>query len=71
MGGKPLGFGDYEQAKAKKRTKRERYLAEMEVAVPLIALIDLIEPHFPRPVPRVVALLIRWQPCCGLICSSS
>jgi hypothetical protein len=34
MGGKQLGFGDYEQTTAKKRTRRERFLAEMEVVVP-------------------------------------
>ena len=27
MGGKQLGFGDYEQSTAKKRTKRERFLS--------------------------------------------
>jgi IS5 family transposase len=32
MGGKQLGFGDYEQATAK-RTRRERFLAEMENVV--------------------------------------
>jgi IS5 family transposase len=30
MGGKQLGFSDYEQSTAKKRTKREKFLAEME-----------------------------------------
>jgi IS5 family transposase len=30
MGGKHLGFSDYEQLTAKKRTKREKFLAEME-----------------------------------------
>jgi IS5 family transposase len=34
MGGKHLGFGDYEQTTAKKRTKREKFLAEMEKVVP-------------------------------------
>ena len=48
MGGKQLGFGDYEQSTAKKRTKRERFLAEMEAVVPWKALIDLIEPHYPK-----------------------
>ena len=48
MGGKQLGFGDYEQTAAKKRTKREKFLAEMEVVVPWKALIDLIEPHYPK-----------------------
>ncbi len=48
MGGKQLGFGDYEQTTAKKRTRREKFLAEMEKVVPWKALIDLIEPHYPR-----------------------
>ena len=42
MGGKQLGhrcaegcaYGDYEQTTARKRTKRERFLAEMETVVP-------------------------------------
>jgi len=33
-------------APAKKRTRRERFLAEMEKVVPWKALIDLIEPHY-------------------------
>ena len=49
MGGKQLGFSDYEQSTAKKRTKRERFLSEMEAVVPWKALIDLIEPHYPKP----------------------
>jgi hypothetical protein len=32
----------------KKRTRRERFLAEMEKVVPWKALIDLIEPHYPK-----------------------
>jgi transposase, IS5 family len=48
MAGKQLGFGDYEQSTAKKRTKREKFLAEMEAVVPWQALIDLIEPHYPK-----------------------
>ena len=45
---KQLGFGDYEQATAKKRTRRERFLSEMEKAVPWKALLELIEPHYPK-----------------------
>jgi hypothetical protein len=30
MGGKQLGFSVYEQSTTKKRTKREKFLAEME-----------------------------------------
>jgi len=48
MGSKQLGFGDYEQTTAKKRTRRERFLAETEVVVPWKALIDLIESHYPK-----------------------
>ena len=48
MGSKQLGFGDYEQSTAKKRTRRERFLAEMESVVPWKALIELIEPHLPQ-----------------------
>jgi IS5 family transposase len=48
MGGKQLGFGDYEQTTARKRTKRERFLAQMEAVVPWQLLLDLIEPHYPK-----------------------
>jgi IS5 family transposase len=48
MGGKQLGFKDYELTTTKKRTKREKFLAEMEAVVPWQALIDLIEPLYPK-----------------------
>ena len=48
MGGKQLGFSDYELTTAKKQTKREKFLSEMEVVVPWHELIDLIEPHYPK-----------------------
>ena len=48
MGGKQLGFSDYELTTAKKQTKREKFLSEMEVVVPWQALIELIEPHYPK-----------------------
>jgi IS5 family transposase len=48
MGGKQLGFGDYEQSTAKKRTKREKFLADMEQVVPWQALIALIDLHYPK-----------------------
>ena len=48
MGGKQLGFTDYELTTAKKRTKREKFLAEMDAVVPWHALIDLIELHYPK-----------------------
>jgi hypothetical protein len=34
MRGKPLGFVDDEPSRPRKRTKRERFLAEREVVVP-------------------------------------
>jgi len=46
MGSKQLGFGDYEQATAKKRTRRDRFLGEMEKVVPWKALLELIEPLY-------------------------
>jgi IS5 family transposase len=45
MGVKQFGFGDYEQSTAKMRSRRERFLSEMEAVVPWSALTDLIEPH--------------------------
>ena len=48
MGTKQFGLGDYEQSTTKKRTKRERFLAEMEAVVPWEPLVELIEPHYPR-----------------------
>jgi len=48
MGGKQLNFGDYEQTTAKKRTRRELFLAEMELVVPLKALIVLMKPRYPK-----------------------
>jgi IS5 family transposase len=48
MGGKQLGFGDYEQSTAKKQTKREKFLSEMDQVVPWQLLIDLIEPCYPK-----------------------
>jgi IS5 family transposase len=48
MGGKQLGFSDYEQTTAKKQTKREKFLAEMEAVVPWDALIGLIEAIYPK-----------------------
>jgi IS5 family transposase len=38
MGGKQLGFGDDELSTAKKRSKREKFLAEMDKVVPWQAL---------------------------------
>ena len=40
MGGKQLGFSDYERTTTKKQTKREKFLSEMEIVVPWQALIE-------------------------------
>jgi len=48
MGSKQLGFGDFEQATAKKCTRRERFLGEMEKVVPWKALLDLIGSYYPK-----------------------
>jgi IS5 family transposase len=48
MEGKQLGFPDNEITSAKKLTKREKFLSEMEVVVTWQVLMDLIEPHYPK-----------------------
>jgi transposase, IS5 family len=48
IGGQQLGFGDYEQTTAKKRTRREKFLDEMDQVVPWQALNELIELGLPR-----------------------
>lgn len=48
MGGKQLGFSDYELTTSKKQTKREKFLSEMEVVVHWQPLIALIEPYHPK-----------------------
>ena len=48
MGGKQLGFADYEQTVSEQRTKKEKFLAEMDQLVPWQPLLDLIEPVYPK-----------------------
>jgi IS5 family transposase len=48
MSDKQLGFSDYELTTAKKQTKREKFLSEMEAVVLWQALIAMIEPHSPK-----------------------
>ena len=43
-----LSFASLDYAAKKKRTKRERFLAEMDAVVPWAALLALIEPHYPK-----------------------
>jgi hypothetical protein len=65
MGSKQLGFSDYELTTAKKQTKREKFLSEMEAVLPWQALIDLTEPHYPkRRARQLAAILTRWPRCC-------
>lgn len=67
MGGKQLGLGDYEQATAKRPTKREKFLADIEQVVPWQSLINLVDPHYPKsgkkggrpPYPLAMMLRIR------------
>jgi len=53
MGAKQLGFMDYELTTAKKRNKREKFLAEMDAVVPCQALLDLIDPNYPSTSKKV------------------
>ena len=48
MAGRQLGFSEYELTTAKKQTKREKFLSEMEEVVIWQTLIDLIEPYYPK-----------------------
>ena len=41
-------FAQAEYAKKKKRTRRERFLEEMEQVVPWVRLMEVIEPHYPK-----------------------
>jgi IS5 family transposase len=67
MGGKQFGFSDYEQTTAKKRTKKEKLLADMDQVVFWPPLLDLIEPVYPKvsskggrpPYPMATMLLIH------------
>jgi IS5 family transposase len=61
MGGKHLGCSDDELTTAMKQTKQETTLSEMEALVPWQALIDLIEPHYPKRASRVTSLRTHWQ----------
>ena len=59
-----LSFATFDHQNKKKRTKREIFLAEMEVVVPWAQLLDLIEPYYAkigngrRPYPLAVMLRI-------------
>jgi len=47
-----LSFSTLDHRNKKKRTKREKFLAEMEAVVPWDAVLALIEPHYPKAGPK-------------------
>ena len=60
-----ISFSDAEQAGKRKKTRREVFLAEMELVVPWKALLKVIEPHYPvagrgrRPYPLQAMLRVH------------
>ena len=68
---KQTSFASLEYAGKKRKTRREKFLGEMQQAVPWTALMALIEPHYPssgrvgRPpigVPRMLQQRPRGPP---------
>ena len=63
-----ISFSDAEQAGKRKKTRREIFLAEMELVVPWRALLKVIEPHYPvagrgrRPYPLEAMLRVHLMP---------
>jgi hypothetical protein len=49
---KPPAFPGLRYAMKKKQTRREKFLAEMDVVVPWTRLLALIEPHYPKAGPK-------------------
>ncbi|MBP5060402.1 transposase, partial [Pseudomonas chlororaphis] len=43
-----MSFSDFEYAGKRKKTRRERFLAEMDQVVPWSGLLGLIEPFYPK-----------------------
>jgi IS5 family transposase len=60
-----ISFSDAEQAGKRKETRREVFLAKMELVVPWKALLKVIEPHYPmagrgrRPYPLQAMLRVH------------
>ncbi|SEF34587.1 Transposase domain, partial [Variovorax sp. NFACC28] len=60
-----ISFSDAEHAGKRKKTRREVFLAEMELVVPWKALLKVIEPHYPvagrgrRPYPLEAMLRVH------------
>lgn len=71
MCGKQLGLTDCALTTAKKCTKREKILAEYKAVVPLQALLDLIEHHYPKTSKkggssmRYTTSKLEGIPCCS------
>jgi hypothetical protein len=53
------------QSMKKKQARREKFLAEMEAAVPWTHLLALIAPHYPKVGPKGGRPRCRWRQCCG------
>ena len=68
---KQPAFPGLRQAMKKKRTRREKFLAEMEAVVPWTLLLALVEPHYPKADRRAGARRCHRRRCCGCTCSSS
>ena len=49
---KQPAFPGLRNATKKKRTRREKFLAEREAVVPWSRLLALIEPHYPKARPK-------------------
>ncbi|PND34756.1 IS5/IS1182 family transposase, partial [Achromobacter pulmonis] len=44
-----LSFSEAEYVGKRKKTRREKFLAKMERAVPWKLFADLVDPHYPKP----------------------
>ncbi|EWS54803.1 hypothetical protein X551_02403 [Methylibium sp. T29] len=58
-----ISLSDAEYAGKRKKTRREVFLAEMEVMVPWKALLDLMSRTTRRPVASVLPTC--WRRCCA------
>ena len=70
---KQISFATLAEAGKKRKTRRERFLAEMERVVPWPALLALIEPHYPkagkgrRPWPLETMLRLYFMQQCVVV----
>ena len=58
---KQTTFASLAYAGKKKRTRRAKFLAEMEAVVPWARLTALIEPHYPKADRRAGGRRCRWR----------